>query len=740
VPRIGRLVLAGAAAAAMAAGMAVPGVAGATTSATGRVYELVTPVDKNGGEIAADSHRTRAATDGDALDYIALPAFGDVIGSSVATDYVAVRSTDPNPGNSGWTTHAITPKIDTSSLDRIAAGLQPLYVGEFSPDLEHGVFYSTSSPLTGDSNVAAVENLYRRNDLLTPGPGSYSLITGCPLCSSNTPLVASSDIGALTPELAGVTPTLDKALFESERQLTADAPGGAGDTHLYVWDGSGVQLAGRIPQAPATACDDAGSPACVAAEVSIAGQGAGNLNGPLPPALTPHTISDGSDGHTRVFFSEPTDATGTTVNPGGRSGNVYMRVDGHQTLQLNVDEASAATTFAPATFLDATPDGSRAFFSTTQQLTDDAPASGSKLYMYDATKPPSQHLTYVKVDNNTDDFGTLIGTSADGHYVYMVVGTPTENNGVFLWHDGVATLIGVIPSGQTDQGELASSGQSEGVIERRARVTPDGRHLLFSAYSGAGLTHYNQGACGGSFGCREFYVYSADSGTLACVSCNPSGRVATAAADIVARAVVGGAETNSHLNTAITDDGSSVFFNTAQALVPQDVNGVTDAYEYDVATRQVHLLSTGTSAYDSFFLDASADGRDAFIFTRDQLSAWDGDGAYDIYDARIGGGFPDPPAAAIACVPGGAPSAPDCQPPPSIAPSIAGSATTTFTGGDNASGVLHARRTAPRGCRRGYVRKRVRGRVKCVKQKAKKKAKKATKAKRARRATKRSAS
>jgi len=737
VPRFGRLVLAGVAAAAMA-GVAAPGVAAATTSSTGRLYEFVTPVDKNGGEITADSQRTRAASEGDALNFIALPAFGDVIGSSVATDYVTVRSTDPNPGNSGWTTHAITPKIDTNSLERLAVGLQPLYVGEFSPDLERGVFYSTSSQLTDDPNVASVENLYRRNDLLTPGPGSYSLITGCPLCDAAGPLVASSDVGALTPELAGVTPTLNKLLFESERQLTADTPGGTGDTHLYEWDGSGVQLDGRIPQAPATTCDDAGSPACVAADVSIAGQGAGNLNTLVPPSLTPHTISDGSDGHTRVFFTEPTDASGTTVDPNGRSGNIYMRVDGHQTVQLNIDEARTGSLFAPAKLLDATPDGSRAFFSTSQQLTGDAPASGTKLYMYDATMPPSQHLTYVKVDGNTDEFRTLIGTSADGHYVYLVVDTPTARPGVFLWHDGVATRIGIVPNSAGPLDELATSGPNDTFVPRLARVTPDGRHMLFDAYSGAGLTGYNQGTCDGGIGCREFYVYSADSRTLACASCNPSGRAATVDASTVTRAVQGGSETSSHLNTTLTDDGSTVFFNTAQALVPQDINGMTDAYEYDVATRQVHLLSTGTSAYDSFFLDASADGRDAFIFTRDRLSGWDGDGAYDIYDARIGGGFPDPPAATIPCAPGGAPGVPDCEPPPTIAPSIEGSATTTFTGGDNASGVLHARKPAPRACRRGYVRKRVRGRVKCVKQKAKKKPKKT--AKKARRATKRRAS
>ena len=42
------------------------------------------------------------------------------------------------------------------------------------------------------------------------------------------------------------------------------------------------------------------------------------------------------------------------------------------------------------------------------------------------------------------------------------------------------------------------------------------------------------------------------------------------------------------------------------------------------------------------FIDASADGTDVFFLADDSLVSSD-PGSVDVYDARIGGGFPDPP-------------------------------------------------------------------------------------------------
>jgi hypothetical protein len=107
--------------------------------------------------------------------------------------------------------------------------------------------------------------------------------------------------------------------------------------------------------------------------------------------------------------------------------------------------------------------------------------------------------------------------------------------------------------------------------------------------------------------------------------------------------------------TGFTADGSRHFFTTAEALVSTDTNHADDVYEWQ---RQgaggcakvagcTGLVSSGRSG-SATFLDVSADGTD--VFFRTDASLLPGDpGGFDVYDARAGGGFPEPPAP-IACL------------------------------------------------------------------------------------------
>lgn len=87
----------------------------------------------------------------------------------------------------------------------------------------------------------------------------------------------------------------------------------------------------------------------------------------------------------------------------------------------------------------------------------------------------------------------------------------------------------------------------------------------------------------------------------------------------------------------VRDDGS-VFFNSRDALVSQDVNGKMDVYQWKGG--RVHLISSGSGGGDSFLASSSADSTDVFFQTRDRLVASDRDESSDLYDARVGGGFP----------------------------------------------------------------------------------------------------
>lgn len=638
--------------------------AAATTLPDGRAYELVSPPQKNGADVMADSGRTRAAADGSAISFPSLGGFGDALGTGIATEYLAERSSEPAPGTNGWSTHAITPAQDPLTLLAGFHAAEPIWRGEFSPDLSTGVFRAWSPVTNEDPNVANVENLYRRTDLRTPGAGSYQLVTSCPVCESPLPPPPFFALEPDLPKLAGASADFNNGIFESHLALTADADPGV--TNLYEWTGGTVRLAGVLPD---------GTPA----PISEAGQG--QSNGSL---YTPDTISrDGS----RIEFTVPT-------TDGDKTGQLYQRIDGSSTLQVNASERTDCADHnpcsgtpepdpngtQPAHYETASTDGLRVFFTTTEQLTDDDTNSVTDLYLWDATAPAGHRLTRLSVDNQPADLSGevigVMGASDDGHYVYfiahgqLVAGGPVIDEGIYAWHDGTLAYVGRLAD---DADTVADLPVAWGLFPLEARVTPDGRRLLFRSRSGDGLlsahggTDYDQASHCSNGECAELYVYSADTDALACASCNPSGAPATKDAVVMVRKGTGAATTTDHLTHPISDDGRFVFFSTAEAVVPRDSNGRIDAYEYDAQTGQVHLLTSGTDPSDSYFMDASADGGNVFVLSRQQLVGWDTDRNYDVYDVRVGGGFPEPSSPAPAC------AGETCQgspagPPPSAAP------------------------------------------------------------------------
>jgi hypothetical protein len=171
-------------------------------------------------------------------------------------------------------------------------------------------------------------------------------------------------------------------------------------------------------------------------------------------------------------------------------------------------------------------------------------------------------------------------------------------------------------------------------------VTPGGEQVVFM--SNASLTGYDNVDAHTEKLDEEVYLYDAASGRLNCASCNPSG-----ARPIGPSSVPGGTpfENRSHggaiyQSRVLSEDGRRVFFDSSDALVPQDTNGQQDVYEYEEG--HVDLLSSGTSDETSEFVDASASGNDVFFLTRQQLVRGDTDQLVDLYDARVGGGIPEP--------------------------------------------------------------------------------------------------
>ena len=636
-----------------------------------RAYEMVSPASKNGGDVMQDAGRVRAAVDGDAVTFPSLVGFGDVQGTSYSSDYLAERT--GVPGTAGWTTHGITPPQDPTPYSAVST--EPLYTGDLSPDLRSGVFQSLS-PVTDEPDVAGVQNLYERTDLRKSGAGTYQLLTACPVCAETGPESGPLPPAVLfpiasLPTLAGTASDRGHVIFESRLKLTADAPGNCSTegvppsapinsesqcpTKLYESDHGVVRLAGILPDG-------------TVAERSIAGEGAGTSHDGQNQQ-TPHTIS--ADGR-RIFFTVP-------ESPKGQAGVLYMRVDNGrpdaETVQINASERDPShpdpEAPRPARYNDASVSGSRVFFTSEEALTDNAPlGSQEKLYMYDASRPASDphNLTLISRDLQLQDgvsgVGWFIGASEDGQYVYFVAngtlvadhGTlPGSGQGLYLWHDegGQSSLKLVAPIYEGGEGQFQSNAVSWVIHAQYARTSANGQYLLFSeSQNGSGPTGYDQGTCGtgsGGSGCRVFYLYRADSEQLQCVSCNPAGGPATADATDWIRQNNSASHTTGYLNRPLAADGRRAFFTTSEALVPRDINGARDVYEYDSITASVHLISSGTDYQESVFLDASPSGDDVFFATRSKLEAWDPDTNFDLYDARVGGGFAEPAPATAGC-------------------------------------------------------------------------------------------
>jgi len=337
------------------------------------------------------------------------------------------------------------------------------------------------------------------------------------------------------------------------------------------------------------------------------------------------------------------------------------------------------------------------------------------------------HLTLIDRDEEPADAPGraegVIGTSQDGTYVYLiansqlVAGQPPILGGtrdIYVWHDGqiafigTLTLTGSVADWTLNMPASDGNGQPWG-SDVPSRVTPSGRTLVLGATSGSGLTGFDHTGCGddGRAECQELYVYQADSARLTCATCPTNGPPSSDASSYLTGFLLGVASTP-HQSRALSDDGRRVFFTTADALVPEDANGRKDVYEYDTLTGTTSLISSGKSTSDSYFVEANANGDDAFFMTREQLLGWDVDAAYDLYDARVGGGFPEPvrpPQCEGAA----------CQGPLSPAPPAANTGSTGLTGAGNVPDHIRRHRARPKRCRRGTVRRKVHGKTRCIK-------------------------
>jgi hypothetical protein len=238
-----------------------------------------------------------------------------------------------------------------------------------------------------------------------------------------------------------------------------------------------------------------------------------------------------------------------------------------------------------------------------------------------------------------------------------------------------------------------------------SRSTVDGSVLLFE--SRAALDRYKPE------GHTEVYRYDFGAETLACLSCNSTLASPTGEASLESVSMfVSEDEPFSSYGfvTNLTPDGRRAFFQSTEALVPADTDGLQDVYEWEaqgVGTCEqsggcLFLISGGHSLGTDYLYAVSDSGNDVFFRSADFLLGSDLEETPSIYDARVGGGFPEP-AAGEACEGEG------CRPGLSSSPSLP---TPGMLPGDK----LGSRRPH---CRVGKRKARRHGKLICVKRKHK---------------------
>jgi DNA-binding beta-propeller fold protein YncE len=584
-----------------------------------RAYELVSPPQKQGGEVfpanpfvsscgaveckpgtIAIRMPLQSAPDGNGVVYEGFP-FSATEGAPRINEYLSKRTA------SGWQTTNPTP---------------PLYLGDegagygykaFDDELTSGLFYGSHEVSFSPQAPPGYVNLFQQP---TGNPTALSPFLTSPPPNRPKGPPAPAHLG-LYLEYAGATGDLSHVLFAANDALTEATPlapasedGGPLKDNLYERVGGQLRLVNVLPGNAETVPGAVFGSGFKLSEESSTGTESNFFGLDFS-----HAISD--DG-SHVFWSS-------------ESGQVYVRIDGEETVE--VKDAGR--------FLTASADGSRVLLG-----------DGC---LYDLETEACENLT-----GGLGGFEGIIGQSEDLSSIYFVdtaALTPEskENaNGehaeaskknLYSWQEGSLAFIATLDSKDRTDWTVAP-------IKRTAEASPNGRWVAF--LSRARLTGAeNTGPCVFSSEsekiipgpCPEAFLFDSASGELICASCDPSGELPLGPTFLPK---IGVSDLSSLSQPRYLTDQGRLLFDTRDSLSLADTNnGVEDVYEYEPSgvgdcKREggcISLISAGNEPVDSNFLAMDPSGANVFFTTRDQLTPKDRDDLIDLYDAREFGGI-----------------------------------------------------------------------------------------------------
>ena len=565
--------------------IALAGIASANTLPDGRIYEQVTPNQKNGGEayqpeppaIAGDpegdysnttsGHTFQAAADGSGIAFAGAPSVGgnEDQGFGGGNEYLARRS-----ASGGWAQVVLSPE-----------GAANVVFQAFSPNLTTA-FASTVEPLSTAAPGYEERQEYYKEQREYTGFYGYEVLYSMDTASGeSTPFFSTKPPYRSKPAFGTAGPVNKPSFSANERgrpdDLLAFEGSSANGSHLLF--AANDALTGASEGRPAA---EGG----VASEFENENNLYESVDGQLRlvnvlPDGTTHANAGFGNGH--PLFDRVISADGLRVFWTDLStGHIYMRENGVSTVQVS----------SAGIYQTASSDGSTVFYT------------NGDLYAYDVGSGQTTDLTPgVSVER-------VLGASEDGDYVYYV----TSGGEIELWHGGISSPI-------------------MKTVPEEAEVTPDGHSIVFEFREVLGEQQLN-----------HVYVYDAVGGTLYCASCTSNGT--TGALQMTNKANVYQPRWISADGSRVffvareglvpqdTNDGVLDVYEWERP-------GSGDCAK---SSGCVYLLSSGTSTAESSFLDASENGDDVFIVTRAQLVSGDEDDVFDVYDVRVGSPPPTPPA------------------------------------------------------------------------------------------------
>jgi len=611
-----------------------------------RAYEQVTPVEKGGSpEMTkkAEPFLSRSVP-GEDGDHFLFESSGVKWGhdpSQWESAYLFTR--DPNRG---WQM--------TSASAQPQSGIDSFVPSLVSPNLtETAMTVGWTTQANGSPDMSFETG---------PFGGPYTSVASMP--RSQVPLMEWS--GALNEgehptAWLGASRDFSKLVVDSgDRKLLGQATGTLSGVALYEYTSGGglhqLNVSGGAPGKTVGSCG--------ARLVRGYDSGAGARWAASPDALS----SDGS----RVFFEAApgSECPVPSESRGGPRWNLYMRVDGSETVDIGAYRFLAGDAQDTTLLLEHANGGMHEVLSYDTE-------TGKSTHLFTASETPEvlgvaeqfaafyftaeERLTPdASEPTGPDEYTDLYRYDLRGHQLSFI--------------DGVEP--GFSPEGDS--------------------VSANGNDFYFGAKKVAGVP--------GGGGEGQVFRYDNGEQVIQCMSCaspfNPEPRSLSEFTEATQGGTAGARDGMPPFRAA-SDNGDFVFFEAVSPLVPADIDGETppnsgeqftynhpstDVYEWrrdgvdrcEQAQGCLSLISGGQGGLVVYLLGTTPSGRDVFFTTNSALAPSDTDTASDVYDARIDGGFPVPNTP-VECE-GDACSTPES------APLDATPASSSFAGPGNASG------------------------------------------------------